>query len=770
LITPAQVDATNRAIVPQEAPAAALETAPVPAATNAATTRSAAPPSDKRAENAEQLRLAQRMLEVDAANTAAAQQVAHYQSILAALAQQDVVDQQIKDLHSRKAELEKQLNAPATAESQQGVHSFVELDRLKDELAAELARASLVDDRLSAARSALEKAQRAEDECAVKRRQAQEAFEVGKDGPNAAELAAAAEQARQAATLAAETVALRKRELEREKLLQEVQRLAVRICQEQVARLSPLVAFSQTDLEEQISQIKKKEESAYRSLARAQSGLHDVNLQVQETQKQLEAETGDRSVLAEKLEAHRRQREKRTDEIDSLTQRLGRFAQLRLAWNRRYEIAAAKLVHRQPEPDGQPAWAELKDWQEETQSVLDELAAELRTQIFFIRTLRSSLTSLTKKVDAAKETAGKEGQAQEAAKNMLPWIELQRSQVEAMLRIHESNMVTIETSRRVHEKLLEELGRGVLALTPKNLALSAWDQVVWIWQFELAHIDDRPINIGKIVHCLAVFIVGWFLARLLAGLVANRLLKRFRLSKDATAAIRSLAFYVLMAVVTLAALRTVRMPLTAFTMLGGALAIGVGFGSQALVNNFVGGLIMLAERPVRLGERIIFGDFDGVVEEVGFRCTKLRSASDHLITIPNSTLVNDSIENAARRRTIRRQWNLALACDTPRMRVAAAVQVVRDILTEKDIRERIHPIVGFEELSPRVYFSEVRPDSLVIQVVYWYAPPDSWDYMEHAERVNLRIMEEFERLGVQFAIPAHPHYIASTASHRDLAA
>ncbi len=148
------------------------------------------------------------------------------------------------------------------------------------------------------------------------------------------------------------------------------------------------------------------------------------------------------------------------------------------------------------------------------------------------------------------------------------------------------------------------------------------------------------------------------------------------------------------------------MPLTAFTILGGALAIGVGFGSQALINNFIGGLIMLAERPVRLGERITFGNFDGVVEDVGFRCTKLRTATDHLVTIPNSTLVNESIENVARRRTIRRLLNITIPSDTPRDRIAAAVQAIRDILEEKDIRERIHPIVGFEEFPPRVFFSE----------------------------------------------------------------
>jgi MscS family membrane protein len=248
-------------------------------------------------------------------------------------------------------------------------------------------------------------------------------------------------------------------------------------------------------------------------------------------------------------------------------------------------------------------------------------------------------------------------------------------------------------------------------------------------------------------------------SRFLSVLFANRLLKRFRLSKDGTAAIRTLVFYSLLAIVALGALRTVNVPLTAFTILGGALAIGVGFGSQALINNFIGGLIMLAERPVRLGERIAFGNYEGVVEDVGFRCTKLRTMTDHLVTIPNSTLVNESIENVARRRTIRRLMNVTITYDTPRQMVAAAVQAIRDILEEKDIRERIHPIVGFEEFPPRVFFNDYNAESLNILVIYWYAPTDWWAYVEHSERVNYRIMEEFARLGVQFAFPSRTLYV-----------
>ena len=201
------------------------------------------------------------------------------------------------------------------------------------------------------------------------------------------------------------------------------------------------------------------------------------------------------------------------------------------------------------------------------------------------------------------------------------------------------------------------------------------------------------------------------------------------------------------------------MDLTAFTILGGALAIGVGFGSQTLINNFIGGLIMLAERPVRLGERITFNDMDGVVEDVGFRCTKLRTQADHLVTIPNSTLVNESIENVDRRRTIRRSITLAVTYNISRERLAEGVQAIRDILEEREIRERIHPIVGFEELSPRVHFSDFSAESLSIQIVYWYAPVESWAFAEHSERVNFRIMEEFDRLGIDFAFPSKTTFV-----------
>jgi len=371
--------------------------------------------------------------------------------------------------------------------------------------------------------------------------------------------------------------------------------------------------------------------------------------------------------------------------------------------------------------------------------------------------LRNELATVLAKADAAKE----------GPEDLRRFIDSQRGSIEAMIRTHEGQLASIDASRRLHGKLRAELGRGINLLSPTQWLRDAWAWVVWLWEYELGERENLSITVGKIVRAIFVFAVGWIISRIVSRFFAHRLLKRFNFSKDATAVIRSVIFYTLIVVAALVALRSANVPLTAFTILGGAMAIGIGFGSQTLVNNFISGLIMLAERPVRIGERVLFGNYDGVIEDVGFRCTKIRTLADHLVTVPNSNLINDTIENVGRRRTIRRMMNLGITYDTPRERITQTVNAIRELLEEPGIREPIHPMVGWDKFPPRVFFQDYLADNLNIFVIYWYAPADYWEYMAHAEKVNLRIFEEFERLGVSFAFPSRTVYLANDSA-RDL--
>jgi len=200
----------------------------------------------------------------------------------------------------------------------------------------------------------------------------------------------------------------------------------------------------------------------------------------------------------------------------------------------------------------------------------------------------------------------------------------------------------------------------------------------------------------------------------------------------------------------------------------GVAGLAISFAAQDMVKNLFGGLAIFLDQPFQLGERIIVKGVDGTVEKIGFRVTRIRTLTGNLITMPNSNITSESIENVARRKTLRRIMNLTITYDTPRDKIEQAVQIVRDIFEEEGIREPIHPTVGRDYLPPRVFFNELNADSLNIFCIYWYTPTDWWAYNEHAQRLNLRIFEEFEAAGIEFAFPTQTLYLAGD-SKRELA-
>ena len=164
----------------------------------------------------------------------------------------------------------------------------------------------------------------------------------------------------------------------------------------------------------------------------------------------------------------------------------------------------------------------------------------------------------------------------------------------------------------------------------------------------------------------------------------------------------------------------------------------------------------------------MFRGYDGMIEEIGFRSTKLRTFTGHLITIPNGSITSEPVENPGRRPYIRRILNVTITYDTPREKIEEAVQIIRRLFEEDGIREPIHPVIGNDHFPPRAFFNDYNADSLNIFVIYWYAPPAWWDYLEHAQRFNLRLFEEFERAGIDFAFPTHTVYLAGNRK-RELA-
>jgi MscS family membrane protein len=183
------------------------------------------------------------------------------------------------------------------------------------------------------------------------------------------------------------------------------------------------------------------------------------------------------------------------------------------------------------------------------------------------------------------------------------------------------------------------------------------------------------------------------------------------------------------------------------TLLAG-LGVGgfaVALAAQDTLKNFIGSILILLDKPYMIGERILVKGHDGVVEEIGLRSTRIRELNGHQTIIPNDEMSRLNIENVGRRPHIRRSTTISIAYDTPLEKVEKAVGIIKGIL---DNHEGINP-----NFPPRVFFKEFAPTSLAIKMLYWYEPPKYWDFVAFNERVNVQIMEEFEKEGIKLALP-----------------
>ncbi len=191
----------------------------------------------------------------------------------------------------------------------------------------------------------------------------------------------------------------------------------------------------------------------------------------------------------------------------------------------------------------------------------------------------------------------------------------------------------------------------------------------------------------------------------------------------------------------------------------GTLLAGLGVGglavalaAQETIKNFFGSLVIMSDQPFQVGDRVKIAGHDGPVESVGFRSTRIRTLEGHLVTIPNSEVANQAIQNIGLRPYIRRLTNITITYDTPPEKVERAVEILREIL---DNHEGMLP-----DRPPRVYFSEFNDVSLNLVLIYWYAPPDYWMFMEFSHKVNMEILRRFNEEGIDFAFPTQTIHLA----------
>ena len=269
---------------------------------------------------------------------------------------------------------------------------------------------------------------------------------------------------------------------------------------------------------------------------------------------------------------------------------------------------------------------------------------------------------------------------------------------------------------------------------------------------ELFSFGGASISLSKLVIAVLLLALGYGIAKTLSRALERLLLKRLSMEIGAARALQSLSFYFMLALFVLLSLRTVNIPLTAFTVAGGAVAIGLGFGSQNIVNNFISGLILLAERPIKIGDLIEIEGTQGHVERIGPRSTRVRMLDNTHIIVPNSSFLEKNVRNwTLSDDVIRGSVTVGAAYGSPTREVE---RLIRKALSDHE-RVLPHP-------EPIVLFTEFGDNSLNFQTFFWIRMMETMARRRVESEIRFRIDDLFREAGITIAFPQRDIHLDAT--------
>ncbi len=301
------------------------------------------------------------------------------------------------------------------------------------------------------------------------------------------------------------------------------------------------------------------------------------------------------------------------------------------------------------------------------------------------------------------------------------------------------------------------------AASPASLALLTFGIVLGMASIRLTpQLEVFSQNVFKFLY---IFATGWFFYNLV-DLIDVALTKQVektqnKLAMQIAPLIRkALRIFIIIIFTLVIAQNVFGVNVTAWLAGLGIAGLAISLAAQDSIKNLFGSITVLLDKPFAVGDRIQFGDDDGIVEEIGFRSTRIRTFPGHLVTVPNMKFIDGTIENVSARPFIRRVMDITITYDTPPDRIDEAARIIKDMLSSGDLAEPFDA----DKYPARVNFTAFNADSLNIQVVYWYMlgkeGHDWWAYLDHGHKVNLALFSAYAEAGIDFAFPTQTLYLA----------
>jgi potassium efflux system protein len=305
------------------------------------------------------------------------------------------------------------------------------------------------------------------------------------------------------------------------------------------------------------------------------------------------------------------------------------------------------------------------------------------------------------------------------------------------------------------ETTLDQLGLAVSLAINLMIVLVFLPLILLMWGFQPGDIQawgyrlSTGFSIGSfrfspagILTGIVVFAIGYFVTRWFQGWLDGSVMARGRVDTGVRNSIRTVVGYAGLALAGLIAISSAGIDLSSFALVAGGLSLGIGFGLQNVVSNFVSGLILLAERPFKAGDWIVAGDVSGTVKKISVRATEIETFQRQSVILPNSQLINSAVGNWTHRNKLGRvdiKVNVAYGMDVKRAH-AVLLEVARN-----------HPLV-LKNPEPFVLFANFGPAALEFEIRVFLADVLSGNIVQND--IRFAVLDAFDAEGID--IPSTP--------------
>jgi small conductance mechanosensitive channel len=253
----------------------------------------------------------------------------------------------------------------------------------------------------------------------------------------------------------------------------------------------------------------------------------------------------------------------------------------------------------------------------------------------------------------------------------------------------------------------------------------------------------------SVIGAILVLLIGWLIAKLLTGLV-RRGMTRGGVDVTLTSFVTNLTYMALMVLVVISAVGQLGVNTTSFAAIIAAAGLAIGFAMQGSLSNFASGVMLIVFRPFKAGDFVEGGGAAGIVEEIQVFATKIRTADNKEITVPNGAITGGSIVNYSAKDTRRIDLVFGIGYDDD---IARAKNILNEIVSSD---ERV-----LRDPEPTIAVSELADSSVDFVVRPWVKTGDYWPVLfDLTERVKL----DFDRQGIGIPYPQTDVHIHETAA------